>query len=98
MQLPELAANFWELIGGASLSVGASGGWVMGGGHGALTNNYGLGVDNVLEMKVVLANGTLITANRRQNTDMFFALRGGGGGTFGVVLKTTSQIYKIAPM
>ncbi|KAM3424086.1 hypothetical protein BST61_g11364 [Cercospora zeina] len=86
------------MVAGASPSVGASGGWVTGGGHSALTNSYDLGVDNVLEMKAVLANGQIVTANRCQNTDLFFALRGGGGGTFAVIVETTSVLHKIVPM
>ena len=45
----------------------------------------GLGIDNVLAYKVVLANGTLVTADACTNSDLFWALRGGGGGTWGVV-------------
>ncbi|KAB8748979.1 hypothetical protein FH972_026530 [Carpinus fangiana] len=91
-------ARSYMIAGGASLSVGASGGYTAGGGHGALTNSYGLAVDNVLQLKVLLANGTIATANRCQNKDLFFALRGGGGGTFGVVLETTSRLHREVPM
>lgn len=74
---------------------------VQGGGHSALSPSLGLGVDRVLEFKIVTADGVLRTANQCQNTDLFFALRGGGGGTFGVVLESTfvvsppvtSQVY-----
>lgn len=69
----------------------------MGGGHSFASNTYGLGVDNVEQMRVVLPNGTYVTANRCQNQDMFFALRGGGGGTFGVLMETTSKVYPIVP-
>ena len=65
----------------------------MGGGHGVLSPNYGLGVDNVIEMTALLPNGTVATASRCQNQDLFFALRGGGGGTFGILLSTTSRVY-----
>ncbi|KAF2166572.1 hypothetical protein M409DRAFT_66592 [Zasmidium cellare ATCC 36951] len=85
-------------IGGTSPTVGASGGWVTGGGHSALSPTYGLGVDNVMEMKAVLPNGTYVTANRCQNQDIFFALRGGGGGTFGVLMETTSRVYPELPL
>ncbi|KAF9554873.1 FAD-binding domain-containing protein [Agrocybe pediades] len=74
---------------GADPSVGASGGWVMGGGHSGLSPTFGLGVDRVLEFKIVTPDGVLRTANKCQNEDLFFALRGGGGGTFGVVLEST---------
>ncbi|KLO05539.1 FAD-binding domain-containing protein [Schizopora paradoxa] len=85
-------ANSFTFVGGSDNGVGASGGWVQGGGHGALSNTMGLGVDRVLEFKVVITNGTLLTANACQNTDLFFALRGGGGGTFGVVYESTHLV------
>lgn len=84
-------ANGVFLVGGADLTVGAAGGWVLGGGHSFLSPMFGIGTDNVFEMKAVLPNGTLITANRCQNPDMFFALRGGGGNAFGVVTEVTSR-------
>jgi FAD/FMN-containing dehydrogenase len=58
-----------------------------------LTASYGLGVDQVLQFKVILANGELVTANKCQYTDLFWALRGGGGGTFGVVTEVTMKVY-----
>ncbi|KAJ6595724.1 FAD-binding domain-containing protein [Mycena vulgaris] len=83
-------ANNITLVAGAETSVGASGGWVMGGGHGALSNTLGLGVDRVLEFKIVTPKGLFLTANACQNSDLFWALRGGGGGTFGVVMESTT--------
>ena len=60
-------------------SVGYGGGWVLGGGHGPLTSLHGLGADQVLSLNVVTADGRFVTADLNQNTDLFFALRGGGG-------------------
>ena len=74
-----------------ALSVGAAGGYLQGGGHSPMSPMFGLTVDNVLEIDVVLANGTLLTTNACTNPDLFWALRGGGGGTFGVV---TRAVYK----
>jgi FAD/FMN-containing dehydrogenase len=54
-----------------------------------LSNIYGLGADRVLQYRVVTPQGEYLTANACQNTDLFYALRGGGGGTFGVVMKST---------
>jgi len=82
-------ANNITVVGGSDRSVGAAGGWLQGGGHGALSNTMGLGVDRVLQYKVVTPDGRYRTANECQNKDLFFALRGGGGGTFGVVLEST---------
>ncbi|KAL7898784.1 hypothetical protein HDV63DRAFT_397286 [Trichoderma sp. SZMC 28014] len=86
-------ANDIFLVGGSDLTVGAAGGWILGGGHGFLSPEFGLGVDNTLEMKVVLPNGTYTTASRCHNQDLFFALRGGGGSAFGVVWEVTSRAW-----
>jgi hypothetical protein len=58
-----------------------------------LSSKYGLAADQVLEYKVVTANGTLLVANSVVNTDLFWALRGGGGGTFGIVVEATVKAY-----
>ncbi|KAA1474685.1 FAD-binding domain-containing protein [Dentipellis sp. KUC8613] len=82
-------ANNITVVGGSDPGVGVSGGWVQGGGHGVLSNTMGLGVDRVLQYRVVTPDGKYLVANACQNEDLFFALRGGGGGTFGVVLEST---------
>ncbi|KAI9751186.1 MAG: hypothetical protein M4579_006165 [Chaenotheca gracillima] len=79
-------------VGGSSPTVGVSGGWVMNGGHSLLSPVYGLGIDRVLEFKIVTPDGVLRTANACTNPDLFWALRGGGGGTFGVVLESTARV------
>ena len=56
------------------------------------------GVDNVLQFTIVLANGSLVTTNSFQYPDLFWALRGGGGGTYGVVTSTTYQTHPTFPM
>ncbi|CAE6465185.1 unnamed protein product, partial [Rhizoctonia solani] len=85
-------SNNLTFIGGSSKTVGAAGGWVQGGGHSVLSNTYGLGADRVLQFKVVTPDGRARVANACQNQDLFWALRGGGGGTFGVVMEATSQV------
>ncbi|CAE6461869.1 unnamed protein product [Rhizoctonia solani] len=70
------------VVGGAAQSIGAAGGWVQGGGHSPMSGLYGLGVDNALQFKVVKPNGQVVTANKCQNQDLFWALRGGGGKVF----------------
>ncbi|KAG0203567.1 hypothetical protein BGX28_004207 [Mortierella sp. GBA30] len=82
------------LVGGAAGTVGTSGGYCQGGGHSPLSRLYGLCVDNVLQYKVVAADGSVKIANAFQNKDLFWALRGGGGGTFGVVVEA---IYRTHP-
>ena len=77
--------------------MGAAGGFTQGGGHGSLGPMYGLAVDNVLEVDVVIANGTLLTANKCTNPDLFWALRGGGGGTFGIVTRMVHKAHPTVP-
>ncbi|GAB1316789.1 hypothetical protein MFIFM68171_06999 [Madurella fahalii] len=79
---------------GSCLTVGAYGGWFTGGGHSPLSSKFGLGVDQVLSMQVVTADGRYVTADAQTNRDLFFALRGGGGSTYGIV---TSAIVKAHP-
>ncbi|TLD35383.1 FAD-binding domain-containing protein [Venturia nashicola] len=76
------------------LTVGAAGGWPLGGGHGPMSNKYGLGADNILEAEIITPTGQLIIANSNSNPDLYWALRGGGGATFGIVTKLT---YKTHP-
>ena len=60
-----------------------------------LTRYHNTGVDNVLQFTVVLADGSHVTANSYQHPDLFWALRGGGGSTYGVVTSTTYKTYPI---
>lgn len=68
-------------------------GWATGGGHGVMTGAYGQGADNIIEATLVTPTGEILTANEKQNTDLFWAIRGGGGGTFGVILNMTLKAY-----
>ena len=66
-------------------TVGAGGGWFMGGGHGFHTSLLGLGADQILSLELVTADGRFLTADPDTNTDLFWALRGGGGGKSSIV-------------
>ncbi|PGH15592.1 hypothetical protein AJ79_02374 [Helicocarpus griseus UAMH5409] len=85
-------------VGGASHTVVASGGYIQGGGHSPLGTWKGMASDNALEFQVITPKGDLITANEYQNTDLFWALRGGGGGTFGVVASVTIRTFPDPPI
>ena len=68
-------------------------GLTLGGGLGYMTRQYGLSIDNLLEAEVILANGKQVKASAKENTDLFWALRG-GGGNFGIVV---SFLFKLCP-
>jgi FAD/FMN-containing dehydrogenase len=64
------------------------------GGHPVLSPVYGLGIDRVVQSKVVTPDDIFRTANECQYSDLFWAFRGGGAGTFGVVLETKHRLEK----
>ena len=71
------------------------GGYVQGGGYGFTSVTYGMNCDNVESMRVMLADGSIVTASARQNADLWWAMRGGTGGNFGVLLSVT---YRLRPL
>lgn len=76
------------------ISTTGVGGLTTGGGIGHLTRKCGLSIDNLLSVDMVLADGSFITANAKQNEDLFWAVRG-GGGNFGVVTAFTFKLHPI---
>jgi FAD/FMN-containing dehydrogenase len=89
-QLHGLAANL-----GFVSNTGIAG-LTLGGGFGYLTRRFGWTCDTVLSMDVVTANGTVVRASERENPDLFWGLRG-GGGNFGVVTRFEYKLYPVGP-
>ncbi|KAJ5361026.1 hypothetical protein N7541_001870 [Penicillium brevicompactum] len=90
--LEKLAKRNLTAVTGTNSDVGVAG-WATGGGHGILTGVYGMGADNIIEASIVTPQGDLLTASECQNEDLFWAIRGGGGGTFGVILSLTVNVF-----
>lgn len=85
------------VVGGECPTVGWAGGYVQGGGHGPLSSIYGMGADNVLSFDAVTAEGKYVTANAKENADLYWALKGGGPGTFAVVTSVTVKTFPEVP-
>jgi FAD/FMN-containing dehydrogenase len=79
---------------GGIISTTGIGGLTLGGGIGHLSRGHGLSIDNLLSADVVTADGSFRVASARENPDLFWALRG-GGGNFGVI---TSFEYRLHPV
>nr|WQM87385.1 FAD-linked oxidoreductase [Xylaria grammica] len=95
-----VAANAYNslVVGGDCDTVGVAGGYLQGGGHSALSSQYGLAADHVLEWEVVDGTGRLLQATPHKNQDLYWALSGGGGGTYGVVSSVVVKLHQDMPM
>jgi hypothetical protein len=83
-----------SLVGGICPTVGVVGGYIAGGGHSPLMQLFGMGADQVLALEVVTADGRFLTVTPKSHSDLYWAMLGGGGGTFGIV---TSAVIKAHP-
>lgn len=86
------------VVGGEGRTVGVMGGYILGGGHSPLSSLYGMAVDQVLSMEVVTADGRFVTASSASHPDLFWALCGGGGSTYGVVTSVTVKAHPQIPV
>jgi FAD/FMN-containing dehydrogenase len=89
-----LAAHGRGVPGGSCPTVGIAG-LTLGGGIGVVSRAYGLTSDNVKSLQIVTADGQVRTCNSSQNSDLFWACRGGGGGNFGVVTSFTFGTHPV---
>ncbi|KAJ7158101.1 FAD-binding domain-containing protein [Mycena filopes] len=80
-------------VGGSAATVCAAGGYLQGAGHSTLAPSFGLAADNVFEFHVVVASGELLTVNSESHPDLFYALRGGGAGSWGVIVSATFRTF-----
>jgi FAD/FMN-containing dehydrogenase len=80
--------------GGGCTTVGLAG-LIQGGGFGSFSKHYGLAAASLLEAEVVTADGAIRISNACSNSDLFWALKGGGGGTFGVISKMTLRLHNL---
>ena len=80
--------------GGGCATVGVAG-LIQSGGFGSFSKNYGLAAAALLEAEIVTADGVARTANAHTNPDLFWAIKGGGGGSFGVVIRVTLRTREL---
>ncbi|RDA89422.1 hypothetical protein CP532_6241 [Ophiocordyceps camponoti-leonardi (nom. inval.)] len=82
------------VVTGECPTVGMAGGYIQGGGHSTLSSAFGLGADNTLSFEVVTPSGEIVTASpSNRHRDLYWALSGGGGGNFGVVISVTVKAH-----
>src|SRR5262245_31204128 len=78
-------------------TVGFAGGYIQGGGHGPLASLHGMAADQALAFEVITADGVYRTADSRENTDLYWALKGGGPSTFAVIVSVTVKTFPETP-
>ncbi|KAF5372522.1 hypothetical protein D9758_005275 [Tetrapyrgos nigripes] len=85
-------------VAGECPSVGYVGGFIQGGGYGGLSSVYGMGADQTLEFEVITTQGQFVRASPKENQDLYWALSGGGGGTYGIVWSVTVKTHRDLPV
>ncbi|CAM1503621.1 Fc.00g012120.m01.CDS01 [Cosmosporella sp. VM-42] len=83
------------VVSGECPTVGLAGGYSQGGGHSVLSTAFGLGADQTLEFEAVTAAGTIVKASSRQNSDLYWAMSGGGGGNYAIVTSLTVRAHNV---
>ena len=88
-------ANRGRMVPGGTCPTVGIAGLTQGGGIGLSGRKFGLTCDHLLEATVVLADGRAVVANAHQHPDLFWALRGGGGGNFGIVTRFVFRTHPV---
>ncbi|KAJ7330329.1 putative isoamyl alcohol oxidase [Mycena albidolilacea] len=86
------------VVGGECPTVSFAGGYIQGGGHSALSSYHGLAADQTLEFEVITTQGKFVHASPTTNQDLYWALSGGGGGTYGIVWSVTVKGFQDLPV
>ncbi|KAF9969389.1 hypothetical protein BGZ73_008274 [Actinomortierella ambigua] len=98
-RLGHVYTRLWEqgeyLVPAGTCPTVGIGGHGLGGGFGVVARKYGLLTHNIVSMTMIAANGTILTVNKDSHPDLFWALRGAGGGSFGLVTEFRVQAYKV---
>lgn len=91
----KLDAHQVHVPGGACEDVCVAG-YMQGGGFGYTSRNFGMNCDNVLSFRMMLRDGGIVNASPEENSDLFWAVRGGTGGNFGILLEITYRVHPLS--
>ncbi|KAI0275514.1 hypothetical protein BGY98DRAFT_992388 [Russula aff. rugulosa BPL654] len=86
-----------NIVGGSAIAGVGIAGWLLGGGYSLKTNQYGLGIDNILGFRIVLPNGAIEDVTEQSNKELFEAVKG-GGNNFGIVVQFTLKTHDQSPI
>ncbi|KIK69142.1 hypothetical protein GYMLUDRAFT_35210 [Collybiopsis luxurians FD-317 M1] len=86
------------IVAGECPTVGFAGGYIQGGGHSVLSSVLGMAADHTLQFEVITTTGEFVTASPTENQDLYWALSGGGGGTYGIVWSVTVKAHPDMPI
>ncbi|MGP4000503.1 FAD-binding oxidoreductase [Streptomyces sp. 8N706] len=100
-QSVDVLAELWRhglVVAAGMCPTVAAGGFISGGGNGPLSRKYGLACDALVSARVVLADGRAVRCSAEEHPDLFWALRGGGGGNFGAIVDYEVTPHRVSRM